>query len=145
MTRAEFEALRDCPDKRIEADIRFVEQRPTRPLRIAEDLRVSNPDGVDLRLTITYNPLTGSKSVNVHVPGVGPVCRLEADSRLHPPAGRSHKQALVTEDCPRRNLPDEVGDRPALDGSSVERLFRVFCKMANITHVGSFCSPDEGR
>lgn len=145
MTRAEFEALRDQPEKRIEADIRFAEQRPTKPLRVAEDIRIANPDGVDLRLSITCNPRTGSKSINVHVPGVGPICRLEADSRVHPPAGRSHKQGLLNEECPRRNLPDDVADRPDLDGVSVQELFRVFCQMANITHVGAFHSPDEGR
>lgn len=108
MNRIEFEALRDIPDKQIRADIRFSRRQATAPALIAEGIAVENSGGVDLRLNITFNPAVGSKPFNAHVPGVGPICRLDVDGPAHRPAGRSHKHALQTERCPDRNLPDEV-------------------------------------
>lgn len=142
MDRKTFEALRDAPGKWIREDIRFVASRAVRPLLIAEDIRIQNEDGVDLRLTIKYNPEVGSSTFNVHVPGVGPICRLDVDGPPHRPLGRSHKHAMQNEDCPRRNLPEGVTDWPHLSGKAVPDLFAAFCELAGIEHDGAFFAPD---
>jgi hypothetical protein len=80
----------------------------------------------------------GSKTFNVHVVGVGPICRVDVDGPAHRPAGRSHKRALRSERCPDRNLPDQVHDRPDLSGKNLVELFEIFCQMAHIEHVGTF-------
>jgi hypothetical protein len=143
MNRTEFEALRDLPGKAILADIAFVRGRVTSPLLVVENVSIQNTHDVDVRLNITYNPEVGSVSFNVHVSGVGPICRLDIDGPPHRPAGRCHKHALKTERCPDRNLPDDVQDRPDLSGRPVRVLFVAFCEMANITHQGTFTPPDE--
>jgi hypothetical protein len=143
MLRTEFEALRDLPGKMIESDIRFVRSKATSPFVIAENIRIVNDHGLDARLSIRYNPQVGSKTFNVHVPGLGPICRLDVDGPPHRPAGRSHKHALQSERCPDRNLPDGVADRSELAGKSVRELFAEFCRMAQITHRGTLEAPDE--
>lgn len=97
---------------------------------------------VGCELNITYNPEVGSKTFNVHVPGVGPICRIDVDGPAHRPAGRSHKHALQSERCPDRNLPDAVTDRPELSGKSVRELFDVFCVLGKIDCQATFESPD---
>jgi hypothetical protein len=142
VTRAEFERLRDMPGKVIVGDIRLQEQRQTKPLLRAEDVRIANEANADLRLALTYNPLTGSKSINVLVPGLGAVCRLDVDGPEHPPAGRSHKHSLRSEECPRRNLPSAVAwDGPS--GATMGEVFGDFCRRANITHQGEFHCPER--
>ncbi len=142
MNRTEFEGLRDIPDKVIREDIRFSRRQATMPALIADGIAIRNSGDVDLRLNITFNPEVGSKTFNVHVPGVGPVCRLDVDGPAHRPAGRSHKHALQSERCPDRNLPDGVSDRPDLSGKSLRDLFDVFCELGKITYEGTFESPD---
>ncbi|HEU4951749.1 MAG TPA: hypothetical protein VFT46_07340 [Holophagaceae bacterium] len=141
MNRPEFEALRDLPDKKIEEDIRFSSKRNLGPLFTAEGIRIQNSLGYDLRLTIKFNPETGSKNFNVHLSGVGPICRLDVDDQDHRPAGRSHKHSLHTPDCPDQNLPQVTG-RSELSGKTLEDLFRDFCIMANINHTGAFHAPE---
>jgi hypothetical protein len=80
---------------------------------------------------------------NVHVPGIGPICRLDVDGPAHRPCGRSHKHSLQTEGCPDRNLPDGVIDRPDLAGKSLQEVFGQFCEMAQIRHTGTFEVPTE--
>lgn len=143
LNRAQFNALRDLKDKRIQEDIKFAKSKSTSPLLIAEGIRIVNAHGVDARLTISYNPQVGSKTFNVHVPGVGPICRLDVDGPPHRPAGRSHKHALQTERCPDRNLPDQVVDRPELAGKNVRTLFAEFCRMTSIAYEGKLEAPDE--
>lgn len=143
MNRTEFEALRDLPGKTIRDDIRFVERRATKPLLVAEDLRIHNDHDVDARMSITYNPAVRSVSINVHVPGLGPICRLDSNGPRHRPCGRDHKHALVTEECPRRNLADGVTDRPELARKSTRELFAWYCTVARIDHEGVFVAPDE--
>lgn len=87
-------------------------------------------------LHIEYNEATEAKSMNVMMVGVGPVCRLEVDSRPHRPAGRSHKHALGTPECPSNNLPLDVIDRPDLAGQPLEHVFAEFCAMAHIEYSG---------
>jgi hypothetical protein len=141
--RKDFEALRDIEGKQIEQDIRFAKRQAHLPALLAEQIRIENGEGVDLILTISYNPEVGSKTFNVHVPGRGPICRLDVDGPAHRPAGRSHKHALQDTRCPDRNLPDEVVDRPDLSGQGVRELFQEFCNMAKIEHTGVFEAPDE--
>lgn len=143
MNRREFEVLRDIPEKIIRTNIRFSKRQATAPAVIAEGILVENSDSVDLRLNITFNPEVGSKTFNVHIRGVGPICRLDIDGPAHRPAGRSHKHALQTERCPDRNLPDDVEDRPDLSGKSIRELFRIVCELGHIKHQGSFEAPDE--
>ncbi|MFC7331954.1 hypothetical protein [Rhodocista pekingensis] len=77
------------------------------------------------------------------VTGIGPICRLEVDGRPHKPAGRSHKHALHTPDCPRENLKRGVIDRGDLNGQSLKAVFDAFCRMAHIIHVGELIVPPE--
>jgi hypothetical protein len=77
----------------------------------------------------------------VHVPGVGPICRLDVDGVAHRPAGRSHKHSLRTERCPGENLPLAPKDRPDLSGLPLRELFVEFCRMARIEHRGAFEAP----
>jgi len=143
MNRAEFEAIRDIAGKTIESDIRLVGRRATSPALVADNIRIDNDHGVELRLNITVNPEIGSKTFNVHVPGMGPICRLDVDGPAHRPAGRSHKHSLQSDRCPDRNLPDQVQDRPDLRGKGVRELFDVFCQMAHISHLGELILPKE--
>lgn len=143
MNRTEFEAIRDVPGKVIRCDIKFTRRQATSPALTAEGIEIENAAGIELRLNITYNPLVGSKTFNVHVPGIGPICRLDVDGTAHRPAGRSHKHSLQSDRCPDRNLPDNVRDRGDLSGQSLADLFAVFCHMAQIAHEGTFESPAE--
>ena len=145
MNRASFEMLRDLPGKTIEGDIRFIARQAARPLLTTEELRITNSPGVDVRLNITHNPQIGSTTFNVHVPGLGPICRLDVDGQVHRPCGRTHKHSLQSEQCPDRNLPDGVIDRPDLSSRPVEVLFTAFCEMARITHDGVFYAPGTSR
>lgn len=131
------------PGKVIRADIRFSRRQATAPALTVEGIGIENAADVELRLNITFNPEIGSKTFNVHVAGVGPICRVDVDGPAHRPAGRSHKHSVQNERCPDRNLPDAVVDRPDLSGKSVRELFDIFCKIAQIQHVGSFEAPDE--
>ena len=144
MNLTEFEALRDVPDKVIKGDIRFTKRQATAPVMVAEGIPIENGHGTDLRLNITYNPEVGSKTFNVHVPGLGPICRLDIDGTNHRDAGRSHKHALRGERCPDRNLPDNVVARSDMSGRSVKEAFDEFCKLGQITLKGTFFAPDEG-
>ncbi len=143
MNRAEFENGRDIPGKVIRGDIRFSRRQATQPAIVAEGIVIENDQDVQLRLNITYNPIAGAKAFNVHVPGIGPICRLDVDGTAHRPAGRSHKHSLQSGRCADRNLPEGVIDRSDLSGRSLAELFSVFCEMAQIVHVGAFESPAE--
>lgn len=143
MDRTQFEALRDLRGKVIRGDLRFAKGRATAPVLTIDGVVVENEGGVELRLNISFNTATGAKSFNVHVPGLGPICRLDVDGPAHRPAGRSHKHALNSERCPDRNLPDGVTDRADLSGRSLVDLFAEFCTIANISHQGRLIAPDS--
>jgi hypothetical protein len=144
MERDDFEILRDLPGKRISTEVRFRRQRETSPLVRAEGLRIENAAGVNVVLDISWNPVRGSRSFNVSVAGVGPICRLDADGPPHHPAGGTHKHSLQQARCPSRNLPDGVVDRPDLAGLGLRELFDAFCRMAKIEFAGTFVPPDFG-
>lgn len=141
MDRPSFEALRDLPGKTIHGDIRLARRAALAPLLVAEGIRIEAGGDTELLMSVHYNPEVGAKTVNVHVPGLGPICRLDVDGPAHRPAGRSHKHALQTPRCPERNIPAAVIDRPDLSGRSIRDVFEVFCSMAKITHNGRFEAP----
>ena len=144
MDRSEFEALREHGNKRIEHEIKFRRNRSVLPVLSAEDIPIGNDQNADLRLSIRYNTETDAATFNVHVPGVGPICRLDVGGPAHRPAGRSHKHSLQTERCPQRNLPDHVVDRPDLLGEPLPRLFEEFCRMADIAHTAGALEDPSG-
>lgn len=145
MDRTTFEALRDLPGKTISTDIRFVRRAMLAPVLVAEGIRIDNDGDVELMLSMSYNERIGAKTINVYVPGIGPICRLDVDGNAHRPAGRSHKHSLQQERCPERNLPQAVCDRPDLAGSSLREVFTDFCRTANISHQGQLEAPDEAK
>ena len=142
MNRSEFEALRDLQGKVIRGDIKFSKKQALAPLLVAEDVVIENTAGVELRMAIHTNPQTGGKTVNVHIPGTGPICRLDVDGTAHGAAGRTHKHSLQTERCPDRNLPDAVVARPEFAGLQPREVFARFCEIAGIVHEGTFHDPD---
>ena len=143
MDGSEFRRLRDLPGKCIIGDIRLAQRSDISAAWEAKDILITNDDGVDARLTIQLVSETGAKTLNVKVAGVGPICRLEVDSRPHAPAGRSHKHALHTPDCPRDNLKRDVTDRSDLNGRPLKAVFDAFCQMAQITHEGALIVPPD--
>jgi hypothetical protein len=138
MDRTQFEALRDAAGKYIEGDVRLVTM-PRVPLMLAaEEIVVHNSLGVSAMLNVTFHPEVGGFKCNVHVRGLGPICRLEINGPEHRGVGRTHKHALRTERCPRQNLHRDVTARPDLHGVSMKAAWELFCGMAFIDHRGSF-------
>lgn len=136
MDREEFRTIRDHRPKRIEGDIALLQRAPDSLTHEASGIRVTNGLGVDLRLTLRWNHETGKKTIAIHVPGVGPICRLDADGPRHGAAGRTHKHSLWVRTCPKNNLPIGVIARPELSGLDVTPLFLQFCLDAGITFTG---------
>ncbi len=114
MDRPTFEEVRDLEGKRIEQDVRFSRPKATAPVLVAEGISIVNGLGLDVRMTIHHNTEAGGKTINVYIPGVGPICRLDVDGPAHAPAGRNHKHAIQCERCPDRNLPDGVIRNPSV-------------------------------
>ena len=136
MDRTEFEALRDLPRKVIKDSVRLVLAPRTIPLCTADDVRIENSAGVDLTLNTNYTPATGRFVVNVHVRGVGPICRLCVNGAFHAGAGRTHKHAVTTARCAGRNLPNAVA-RPDIQGQTMAAVWQAFCASAAIDHHGA--------
>lgn len=136
MERVEFEALRDLPGKVIRGDVRLAPLQRDGLHLASQDVRIEAESAVPLRLTVIYLPLVASLRINVDVPGVGPICRLEVNSTDHPGAGRSHKHALDSATCPRNNLKRNVTPRPALEGQTMLAVWQRFCQDASIEHDG---------
>lgn len=134
MDRTEFERLRDLPGKYVDGDI--ILQKDGRVYLESEKLIIVNSDDVDATVLLRWNPETDSKTVNVIVSGLGPVCRLDVDGTVHAPAGRHHKHSLVHPDCPVSNLGRGVVRRDDLAGQDIATVWTEFCRMANIEHRG---------
>ena len=145
MNRAEFEALRDLPDKKIEQNIGFSNRVDHSHIYVADNIAINNSLGHEVKLTIQYNREVGTKTFNVTLRGVGPICRLCVDGPAHKPAGRSHKHSLQTDSCPRKKLPDDVDNKPEFSGQSLNLLFNKFCAMAKIEFAGEFERVDENE
>lgn len=134
MTRDEFEALLSSPGKRIIEPIELVPD-PSQPLKLVAQGRIRNDDGIEAVMYVSFDTRTFSKTINVVVNGVGPICRLDVDGARHRTEGRNHKHDLQTEQCPDRNLPKAVA-RPELSGHSIEEVFNAFCRDAGILNAG---------
>jgi len=143
MDRNAFEKLRDLRGKTIDGDI-IMKRNPSRRPLVAATVPIQNSEGADARLHIEWNEETNCKTLNVFVPGTGPICRLEVDSRKHGEIGRSHKHSLLTPDCPSENLKRQVTDRADLTGKDLPAIFAAFCTMAYIHHNGSIKIPEGG-
>jgi hypothetical protein len=137
MNRSEFEELRDMPSKRIIGDIVMKRKKDRSMVFESGAVAISSDSSVLANVYLEFNEATGAKTVNVMVVGVGPICRLDVDGKVHRPAGRCHKHALHTPDCPADNLPRAVIDRPDLSGQTLEQVFAEFCSMAHIEHTGN--------
>lgn len=137
MDRAEFEKLRDMTDKHIHSDILLKPKSKLSPVYASGPIQINDGAGTSLALMyIEFNAQIDSKTINVMAAGVGPICRLEVDARVHQQVGRSHKHALQTRDCPLKNLNRDVSARPDLAGRPMESVFAEFCRMAHIQHHG---------
>jgi hypothetical protein len=101
VTRREFEALRDLPDKLIEGDIQFSAPGECSPVLIFENIRVQNSLGYELRVNGKFNPLLPSVTLNFRILDVGPICRVEVNSTSHS-GSRTHKHSLWVEEDPRK-------------------------------------------
>jgi len=140
MNRAEFEQLRDLPDKRIEGNITFSTKKGSRPIHVIEPLAVQNSLGIDLVLQGSYNQEIKKLTLQFLVRGTGPVCRFCINGRRHRGLGRTHKHDLHEEDDPARNLPTAV-KRADLSGPPLESVWRTVCEQAKIVHNGTFDLP----
>lgn len=139
MDRKEFEYLRDLPNKTIDSDIVLQKSKESAPI-FATTVYINNSINVETKLRIEWNEQTDSKTLNVWVPGTGPICRLEVDSRPHRPYGRNHKHSLEQPDCSHssENLRRNIVNKEDMAGKTIQAVFTEFCQMANIIHKGSF-------
>lgn len=144
MDRAQFEALRNLPGKKISADIQFTPSRETSPNLTFAKIKVDNSLGWDIELNGTYKPGVPSVTFNFVAIGVGPVCRIDVNGQEHKPAGRTHKHDLRQASDPKGNLPLAVPRLDLVDKSPVE-IWRILCTQANINHTGSFLDPSDSN
>jgi hypothetical protein len=142
MNRNEFKALRNLPDKRISADIRFELKQPTSPNLTFEDVVVENSLNYEVVLNGTFKPDIPSVTFNFVLRGTGPICRLCVNGTIHPGAGRTHKHDLRQDSDPRNNLPAAV-PRPELDGRNAKQIWETLLQQANIEHTGTFHDPEQ--
>jgi hypothetical protein len=141
MNRNEFEQLRDLPGKYIEGDITLVPRKKDSPLWAAK-AHIGGAS-IEVRLDIEWNAKNESKTLNVTIPGIGAICRLEIDSKPHYPYGRNHKHALKESDCPTPsiNLSRDIQNRDDLSGKDMQEIFNDFCRKAKIEHRGQLVLP----
>ncbi len=138
MDRNEFERIRDLNGKVIRGDIVLKPKKERMGVYSTEGVPIENSNGTEARLKIEWREETDAKCINVHIKGLGPICRLDVDSLRHKPCGRSHKHALKTPSCPENNLNRDVLDREDLSGLDIETVFKKFCDMSYIEHSGNF-------
>lgn len=141
MNRREFELLRDLPDKRIAADVRFAPARATDPNLTFSGIELENSAGWAVRVNGTYKPQIPSITFNFTIPDVGPICRVDINGPIHKPVGRTHKHSLRHDDDPRKNLPtaDAV---PEFDRLTPREAWNLICESAHIRHDGTFFDPE---
>jgi hypothetical protein len=142
MTRAEFELLRNLPDKRIVADIVFQQSKATSPNLAFENVPVENALGLEVLLNGTFKPGLPSVTYNFHIKSAGgPVCRVCVNGTTHGNAGRTHKHDLRHESDPRNNLPT-AAPRPDLENKTAREVWATLMAQANIQHTGTFTDPE---
>lgn len=144
MNRIEFERLRDLPDKKIKADIKFTLKKETSPNLTFDNIPLQNSLDWDILLNGTYKPNIPSVTFNFVLRGTGPICRLDVNGQVHRSVGRTHKHSLQQESDskPSENLP-HADARPDLADKSVREIWETLCKQAKIIHEGTFTPPDE--
>lgn len=140
MNRSEFEQLRKLPNKVINSDIVYIEDSSEFPLFRFQGVQIENSLGLKLLLNGTYRPTINSIVFNFSVNGIGAICRLCVNGAIHKDVGRTHKHDLREEDDPRINLPTAIR-REDLTGLTLEEVWTILCKQANITHNGSLKYP----
>ena len=141
MNRSEFEALRNLPNKQINADIRFELKQATSPNLTFEEVLVQNALQYEVVLNGTFKPDLPSVTFNFVLRGGSPICRVCVNGTMHSGAGRTHKHDLRREGDPRNNLPAAFA-RPELSELSVREVWETLLRQANIVHKGNFYSPD---
>lgn len=141
MDRGEFEALRSLPNKEISDDILFRRENGT--TLSFNGIKVKNSMNVDLVLNGTFKPDFPSVIYNFSVRGLGPICRVCVNNTVHT-GTRTHKHELVSERCPRRNIPNAT-PRPDLEQMTARQVWDDLCMRANITHTGKFIDPEEAE
>lgn len=142
MTRAEFELLRNLPDKRIAADIAFQQSKATSPNLTFENVPVENSLGLEVLVNGTFKPNLPCVTYNFHIKTAGgPVCRVCVNGTKHGNAGRTHKHDLRHESDPRNNLPTAVA-RPDFQNKTAREVWATLITQANIQHTGTFTDPE---
>jgi hypothetical protein len=144
MNRQDFEQLRDLPGKVISDDIEFASQQSSSPNLVFDGIAVKNSLNLDVVLNGTFKPEIPSVTFNFVVRGVGPICRLCVNSKIHKNAGRTHKHDLQHEDDPRQNLPNATA-RPELKDMTPSQVWGVLMSQASIKHEGSFKDPSGAK
>lgn len=126
--------LLKSPGKRIIEPVALVPDA-SQPRKLVAQAMIRAGDGREAIIYIRFDTRTFSKTINVVVSGVGPICRLDVDGARHRTVGRNHKHDLRTVKCPERNLPEAVA-RPELSGQSIEDVFSAFCREFGIRNAG---------
>ena len=111
MNRAAFLQLRALPGKVIDVNIAFQVEAGSGGNRVFRGVVVENTLDWGIVLNGTYKPIQNSFTFNFVARGVGPICRVDVNGTIHPPAGRTHKHDLVADDDPYRNLQTPLHDR----------------------------------
>lgn len=131
MTRTEFEDLRKTTGKHFEGMLKFSPD-PNHPGSYVASGVIRCSDGTAATAYLRYNDITLSKTINIVMAGVGPICRLDVDGSIHKDAGRNHKHELRTPGCSANNLPTAV-PRPELAGFTIDQVISIFCVDAGIS------------
>jgi hypothetical protein len=139
MTRAEFELLRNLPNKRIVADIVFQQSKATSPNLTFENVPVENSLGLEVLLNGTFKPDLPSVTYNFHIKTAGG--RVCVNGANHGNAGRTHKHELWHESDPRNNLPT-AAPRPDLEHNTAREVWVTLMAQASIQHTGDFTDPE---
>lgn len=136
MTRVEFEALRNLPNKLIADDIE-ISLKKNATIYQSKAILVANAQNLLLQLNVSYHPHVQHYTFNFSVKGVGPICRYDINGAIHGNAGRTHKHSLQTDRCPDLHLPG-ARERKDLDnpGQTIEDVWKVVCNEANLLHHG---------
>lgn len=143
MDRAQFETLRDLPDKVIYEEIVFAANKNAAPTVLFGPVPVYNSLNIEVMLHAHFNPNIPSLTFNFSVKDAGgPICRVDVNGNIHGNAGRTHKHELMTPDCPRLNLPtaNARGDFD-LTTMTPHEVWNIVCAEANITHRAGFQNP----
>jgi len=146
VTREEFEELRKSA-KTIEDNIEYHRYDQDSKVWTFTGVRVINHLGYTVKLNGAYDPRTRYIKFNFVLVGVGKkqggaICRVEVRGKVHPGAGRTHKQCVKEGTCMRRNLPYAV-QALEFDSYGIRQVWETICTRANIDHTGTFFEPPE--